>query len=49
MEKSEGLDVDELLEKYKAMDAEMISEKDWKFASQNLPIEIHVELIKLCF
>lgn len=27
----------------------MIKEKDWKFASYNVPIEVHVELIKLCF
>lgn len=43
------MNVDELLEKYKALDAEMIKEKDWKFASYNVPIEIHVELIKICF
>jgi hypothetical protein len=49
MQKGEGLDVDELLEKYKALDAEMIAEKDWKFASYNAPIELHVELIKLCY
>jgi len=42
-------DVDELLEKYKALDNEMIKEKDWKLASQNVPIEVHVELIKLCY
>jgi hypothetical protein len=27
----------------------MIKEKDWKFASYNVPIEVHVEMIKLCF
>lgn len=27
----------------------MIKEKDWKMASQNVPIEVHVELIKLCY
>ena len=43
------MDVDELLEKYKALDNEIIKEKDWKFASYNVPIEVHVELIKLCF
>ena len=43
------MNVDELLEKYKALDAEMIKEKDWKFASYNVPIEIHITLIKLCF
>lgn len=48
-QKGEGLDVDELLEKYKALDAEMIAEKDWKFASTNVPLEHHIELIKLCY
>jgi hypothetical protein len=41
--------VDELLERYKILDLEMIKEKDWKFASYNVPIEIHVEILKLCF
>ncbi len=27
----------------------MIKERDWKFASYNVPIEVHVELLKLCF
>mmetsp|Transcript_9422 Transcript_9422/g.8933 ORF Transcript_9422/g.8933 Transcript_9422/m.8933 type:complete len:97 (-) Transcript_9422:4032-4322(-) len=27
----------------------MIKEKDWKFSSYNVPIEVHVEMIKLCF
>jgi hypothetical protein len=27
----------------------MIKEKDWKFASYNVPIELHVELLKMCF
>jgi hypothetical protein len=27
----------------------MIKEKDWKFASYNIPIELHVELLKMCF
>lgn len=27
----------------------MIKEKDWKFASYNVPIEVHVELLKICF
>jgi len=31
------------------MDAEMISEKDWKYAPANVPIEIHVELVKKAF
>lgn len=31
------------------LDQEMIKEKDWKFASYNVPIEIHVEMLKLCF
>jgi hypothetical protein len=31
------------------MDAEMIQEKDWKFASISVPIEIHVEVVKLTF
>ena len=41
------VDLDELLDKYKQMDAEMIQEKDWKFAASCVPIEIHVELVKL--
>jgi len=31
------------------MDAEMISEKDWKYAAANVPIEINVELVKKAF
>lgn len=27
----------------------MIKEKDWKFASYNVPIEVHVEILKMCF
>jgi len=27
----------------------MIKENDWKFASKNVPIEVHVELLKLCY
>ena len=42
-------DLDELLDKYKALEMEMIKEKDWKFASYNVPIEVHVELLKLCY
>jgi hypothetical protein len=49
MNKEGDTNVDELLEKYKALDGEMIKEKDWKFASYNVPIEIHVEILKLCF
>lgn len=30
------------------MDAEMIKEKDWKFASYNVPVEVHIEMLKLC-
>jgi hypothetical protein len=41
--------LDELLDKYKQMDAEMIQEKDWKFAATCVPIEIHVELVKLSY
>ena len=43
------VDLDELLDKYKQMDAEMIQEKDWKFAASCVPIEIHVELVKLTY
>jgi uncharacterized protein (DUF433 family) len=32
--------IDEVLEKYKTLDGEMIKEKDWKFASYNVPIEV---------
>jgi len=27
----------------------MISERDWQFASKNVPLELHIELIKLCY
>ena len=27
----------------------MIKEKDWKFASYNAPVEVHIELLKLCY
>jgi len=43
------VDLDELLDKYKQMDAEMIQEKDWKFAAACVPIEIHVEMVKLTY
>ena len=46
-ENDEGLD--ELLDNYKNLDNEMIKEADWKQASQNVPIEVHVELLKLCY
>lgn len=49
MNREADLNVDELLEKYKALDSEMIKEKDWKFASYNVPIEVHVEMLKLCY
>ena len=49
MNREADLNVDELLEKYKALDNEMIKEKDWKFASYNVPIEVHVEILKLCY
>lgn len=48
-ETNPDLNVDELLEKYKTLDQEMIKEKDWKFASYNVPIEVHVELLKAAF
>ena len=47
--KEEDVDLDELLDNYKQKDAEMIKESDWKAASYNVPIEIHVELLKLCY
>ena len=46
--RAEEQDLDMLLQKYKELDAEMIKEKDWKFASYNVPVEVHIELIKLC-
>jgi hypothetical protein len=47
--KEPGLDIDGLLEQYKALDEQMIKENDWKFAAKNVPIEVHVELLKLCY
>ena len=49
MNRKADINVDELLEKYKALDNEMIKEKDWKLASYNVPIEVHVEVLKLCY
>ena len=43
------VNIDETLEKYRLLDLEMTKERDWKFASYNVPIEVHVELLKLCF
>lgn len=37
-----------MLNKFKDQDMEMIKEKDWKFAAYNVPVEIHIEMIKLC-
>jgi hypothetical protein len=48
-EQQPDFNVDEFLERHKILDQEMIKEKDWKFASYNVPIELHVELLKLCF
>jgi hypothetical protein len=31
------------------MDAEMIKEKDWKAASNNIPLEVHIEMIKIAY
>lgn len=36
------------MKKFKDQDLEMIKERDWKFASYNVPVEVHIELIKLC-
>ena len=38
-------DVDELLATHKQMNEEMIKEKDWKKASHNAPLELHIQLI----
>jgi hypothetical protein len=40
--------VEALMNRFKEQDLEMIKEKDWKFASYNVPVEVHIELIKLC-
>ena len=42
-------DIDEILNDYKQKDAEMIKEADWKQAAYNVPIEVHVELLKLSY
>jgi len=47
--KEKFVTVDEVVEKYKEMDAQMIHDTIWKQASLNVPFEIHVELIKICF
>lgn len=47
--RTESEDLDALLTKFKEQDMEMIKEKDWKFASFNVPVEVHIELIKLCY
>jgi hypothetical protein len=47
--KEPNLDIDALLEQSKTLDEQMIKESDWKFASKNVPIEVHVELLKLCY
>ena len=31
------------------MQEEMIREKDWKFSSYNVPLEIHIQLIIYCY
>lgn len=41
--------VDDVAEKYRALDEQMIKEADWKAASQHVPFEVHVELVKACF
>jgi hypothetical protein len=40
-----NINVDEMLASHKQMSNEMIKEKDWKKASSNAPLEIHVQLI----
>jgi len=40
------LDIDDLLEKYRKLDEAMLDEKVWRFSSYNVPLEIHIELIR---
>jgi len=46
--RAESEDLDNMLNKFKDQDMEMIKEKDWRFAAYNVPVEIHIEMIKLC-
>lgn len=43
------MDLDDLLDRYKQMDADMIPDKEWKFAAKCVPIEIHVEIVKVAY
>jgi hypothetical protein len=45
----EGLDIDEILEKYRKLDEKMLDEKEWRFAAYNVPLEVHIEVIRNCF
>lgn len=41
--------MNEVLDQYKKLDEAMIKEADWQFASKNVPLEVHVEFLKLCY
>ena len=43
------VDVEELVQRHREMQKAMIREKDWKFASYNIPLEVHIQLIKFCY
>lgn len=49
MERADDENVEAVLQQFKAQDMEMIKEKEWKFASASVPIEVHIELIKLTY
>jgi len=46
---TQNIDVDELLEKYWKLDESMLDEKVWRFSSYNVPLEIHIEIIWICY
>jgi hypothetical protein len=43
------VDVEELVKRHREMQEQMIREKDWKFASYNVPLEIHIQMILFCY
>lgn len=40
-----NIDVEDLLQRQHELEERMIKEKDWKFASYNVPLEIHIQFI----
>ncbi|CAI2384889.1 unnamed protein product [Moneuplotes crassus] len=43
------VNVEELIERHREMQDQMIKDEDWKAASYNVPLDIHIQIITFCF